>query len=61
MRHSIVSIQGSEIVGWRVIDESAVFGSDKETVSEIEVSACAVHEGGAGLCADFGEVLRIEN
>ena len=59
MRHAIQPIQGAQIVRWRGVYEPAVFTSDEQMVSEIDISPSAVNEGSSGLRAGPCKVLRI--
>src|SRR5258708_19674631 len=61
MRHAIQPIQGAQIVRWRVVYEPAVFTSDEEMVSEIDISPSAVDERSSGLRAGPCRVLRIKD
>ncbi len=61
MRHAIQPIQGAQIVRWRAVYEPAVFTSDEEMVSEIDIGSSAVDERGPSLSIRSRDVLRIEN
>ena len=61
MRHAIQPIQGAQIVRWRAVYEPAVFTSDEEMVSEIDISPSAVNERSSGLRAGPCKVLRIKD
>jgi hypothetical protein len=36
MRHAVESIQGSQIIRWRVVNQSSVFGSDEQVVGQVK-------------------------
>lgn len=61
MCHAIQSIQTSQIVRWRVVNEAPVLAPDEEMVDKIEIGPSAVDERGPSLCSRSGDVLRIEN
>ena len=61
MRHAIQSIQASQIVCWRAVNEPAEFASDEEMVGEVDIGSSPVHEGSQGLRIRPGKVLRVED
>ena len=61
MRDTIESIQASEIICWRVINQSAVFGSDEQVAAQVELSSAVVLELGPRMHARTLDVGPIEN
>lgn len=61
MRHAIESIQASQVIRRRVVDQSAVFGSDEQVTRQVEISSATVEERGSSLSVRSRDVGRIEN
>ena len=61
MRHGIQSIQASQIVCWRAVNEPAVFAPEEEMVSEVNIGSSPVYESRPGLRVRPCQVLRIED
>src|SRR5579872_1757640 len=61
MRHLTQSVQSGEIVGRRVIDKPAVFGTEKETMSEVQICARTVKECRSRLRTSSRKIRRIED
>lgn len=61
MRHAIQSIQAAQIVGWRVVQEPAVFAADEQMVGDIDISPSAIYERSSCLRTGSRKVLRIKN
>ena len=61
MRDPVGTVQLSEIVGGRVIDQAPIFGPDEHVRADVEIRSAAVDEGRTGFCGRAGEIFRIEH
>src|SRR5258708_37775405 len=61
MGNAIRSIQARKIVGWRVVDEAAIFSTHKHVMRYVEIGSAAVDKRGTRLRLSPVEVFRIKH